>query len=245
MEGSRPCISGIARGCEGFYISNPSCRRTTRRLLLRVQQKRPVLTHVGVGEVAVLAGISYGIIGVSVVPFFVESTRQVPADSEEDEVGNVRWSVMAVLSCFPYLNYMGWVFAALDDEENAQMYWVFACLYAAPYVVDGLRLDGFTVLCLILCVIHTQIERVGKTEGVLVRRQLQDAGIKLLPQQQDAGIKLLPQQQEEKKNGAWLSSLLESTTDESDDDDSVRIQTELDAFDRKLSKLENEKSNRK
>eukprot|EP00889_Picochlorum_renovo_P003453 jgi/Picre1/30483/NNA_005847.t1 len=129
---------------------------------------------------------------------------------------------------------MGWVFAALDDEENAQMYWVFACLYAAPYVVDGLRLDGFTVLCLILCVIHTQIERIGKTEAGLVRRQLQDAG-----------VKLLAQQQQEKKKGAWLSSLLESrTTDESDDDDdAVRIQTELDAFDRKLNELENENSN--
>lgn len=237
MEGSRPCTSGISRGCERFYISNPSCRRTRQGLLLQVQQKSPVRTYVGLGEVAVLAGISYGIIGASVVPLFVESSGQVPADGEEDEVGNVRWSVMAVLSCFPYLNYMGWVFAALDDEEHAQMYWVFACLYAAPYVVDGLRLDGFTVLCLVLCVIHTQIERIGKTEAGLVRRQLQDAGIKLLPQQQE----------EKKEMGAWLSSLfLESTTDESDnddDDDAVRIQTELDAFDRKLSKLENENSN--
>ncbi|KAI8100735.1 hypothetical protein M9434_005126 [Picochlorum sp. BPE23] len=241
MEGSRPYTSGISRGCERFYISNPSCRRTTQRLLLQVQQKSPVRTHVGVGEVAVLAGISYGIIGASVVPLFVESTGQVPADGEEDEVGNVRWSVMAVLSCFPYLNYMGWVFAALDDEENAQMYWVFACLYAAPYVVDGLRLDGFTVVCLILCVIHTQIERIGKTEAGFVRRQLQDAGIKLLPQQQQ-------EEKKKKKKGAWLSSLLESrTTDESDDDDDavLRIQTELDAFDRKLNELENENSNSK
>lgn len=222
-------------GCKGCTLF---LRRTGHGIVGRREgRKRPVLANVGIGEVAVLAGISYGIIGASVIPLLGESGSV--EKEEEDEVGNIRWSVMGILSCFPYLNYMGWVFAALDDEEDAQMYWVFACLYAAPYVVDGLRLDGFTLLCLGLCVIHTQIERVGKTEGGLVRRQLQDAGMRLLPRQQ--------------KRTAWLSSLsstltllADESTDESndesngDDDDDVRIQAELDAFDKKLNILENE-----
>lgn len=88
----------------------------------------------------------------------------------------VRWSVMSILSCAPYVNYMAWVFAALDSSSSASFrstqdtwatkerdqsrtYWSLAALYALPYIVDGCRLDLFTLLSLSLGVVHVQVER--------------------------------------------------------------------------------------
>lgn len=96
-----------------------------------------------------------------------------PADDEDGFETAVRWSVMSVLSCVPYVNYMAWVFAALDssslfmlgdgeEPENKQVathYWILAAVYALPYLIDGFHLDTFTLATLSIGVLHVQIER--------------------------------------------------------------------------------------
>jgi len=61
------------------------------------------------------------------------------------------------------------VFGALYEEEGPTLYWVLSFLYFLPYVMDGFRLDGFTILTLCMGVLHMQIERIAQTEPVQVR----------------------------------------------------------------------------
>lgn len=48
-----------------------------------------------------------------------------------------------------------WIFAALESEKPAG-YWGLALLYALPWLTEGLRLDGFTVACLLAGAVHVQ-----------------------------------------------------------------------------------------
>ena len=106
----------------------------------------------------------------------VES-RSIQNGEDEGFETAVRWSVMSVLSCLPFVNFMAWVFAALDRddglEENEEIdafdyyYWVWAGLYLLPYVYsndagEGLffPMDGFRWLCVGLGVLHVQLERM-------------------------------------------------------------------------------------
>lgn len=50
-----------------------------------------------------------------------------------------------------------WVFAALEDEERARLYYWFAALYALPLLRNGFDFDGFSVAMLLVGVAHVQV----------------------------------------------------------------------------------------
>ena len=52
-----------------------------------------------------------------------------------------------------------WVFAALTEEDRAPIYWLFAALYAAPALHNGLGVDGLSLAATAACAAHIQLER--------------------------------------------------------------------------------------
>ena len=48
------------------------------------------------------------------------------------------------------------MFAALDDEESSTLYWTCALIYSLPYLANGLEVDGFALLTLLLGAAHVQ-----------------------------------------------------------------------------------------
>ncbi|KAK2076454.1 hypothetical protein QBZ16_000979 [Prototheca wickerhamii] len=75
---------------------------------------------------------------------------------------------MSILSFMPFLNPLAWVFASMDDEDNASLYRAYAILYTVPYLTDGFKLDSFVLLSIAAGVAHVQIERLAMTEPVEV-----------------------------------------------------------------------------
>eukprot|EP01026_Neomeris_dumetosa_P024012 TRINITY_DN2012_c0_g1_i4.p1 TRINITY_DN2012_c0_g1~~TRINITY_DN2012_c0_g1_i4.p1 ORF type:complete len:248 (-),score=17.55 TRINITY_DN2012_c0_g1_i4:238-981(-) len=81
-----------------------------------------------------------------------------------EEGDNIRWGVMGVVSCIPYMNWLSWIFGALDDENNKNLYFGFAFLYIFPYILEGLQLDQLIIFIIILNALHVQVERLAVTE---------------------------------------------------------------------------------
>ncbi len=57
-----------------------------------------------------------------------------------------------------------WIFAALDDPQSANRYYLFAALYALPILTEGLSFDSTLIAATILCALHVQVERVVSTQ---------------------------------------------------------------------------------
>ncbi|KAK9828117.1 hypothetical protein WJX81_006542 [Elliptochloris bilobata] len=85
---------------------------------------------------------------------------------EELEGEEVKWGVMTVISFIPLFNWLAWVFAAFDDPQRARLYYLFAAVYAVPSLRNGFTLDSFSIACLLLGIVHVQVERVAQTEAV-------------------------------------------------------------------------------
>lgn len=144
--------------------------RRVEKFVVRASVEEPLY---GLAQGVVAFGLMLGI-SVSALPLITghakerNERRYMGGYEGEMMEDNVRWSVMSVTSCLPYLNYLGWVFGALYEEEGPTLYWVLSFLYFLPYVMDGFRLDGFTILTLCMGVVHMQIERIAQTEPVQV-----------------------------------------------------------------------------
>lgn len=104
-------------------------------------------------------------IGISTLPLLTGAaksrTRTVDDTDEED---GVKWGVMTIISCFPLLNWLAWVFAAFDDEERAPIYYTNAFVYLLPWLSRGFELDRFSIACLLVGIAHVQVERIAQTE---------------------------------------------------------------------------------
>lgn len=68
------------------------------------------------------------------------------------------------LNCLPHCSLLlspfreqAWVFAALEDEENARTYYYLAALYALPLLRSGFDFDWFTITMLLAGVAHVQV----------------------------------------------------------------------------------------
>lgn len=62
------------------------------------------------------------------------------------------------MAIYVFFLMQAWVFAALDDEDDASsLYFTYAFLYAIPYVSSGLELDTFVALSIITGVAHVQV----------------------------------------------------------------------------------------
>eukprot|EP01025_Chloroclados_australasicus_P018176 TRINITY_DN19415_c0_g3_i3.p1 TRINITY_DN19415_c0_g3~~TRINITY_DN19415_c0_g3_i3.p1 ORF type:complete len:189 (-),score=15.52 TRINITY_DN19415_c0_g3_i3:168-734(-) len=103
-----------------------------------------------------ITGISF-----SGLRLLVENKNKIGVLEEGD---NIRWSVMAVISCIPLLNWLAWVFAAIEDETNKNVYYAFAAVYLTPWIMQGFDVDAWSVFILILGVMHVQVERLVQTE---------------------------------------------------------------------------------
>jgi hypothetical protein len=107
----------------------------------------------------------------------VERDRQVDKNERDSFETSIRWTVMTILSIFPYINYMGWVFAAVDASysllgtgpddkgedgysDEVLYYGSLALLYLIPYLIEGFRFDSFTVTTICMGAAHVQLERV-------------------------------------------------------------------------------------
>lgn len=77
-------------------------------------------------------------------------------------------SFAAPATCLPHSHFpphpstnsqhaQAWVFGALDDEQNASLYFAYAALYTAPYLTSGFRLDSFALLALAAGIAHVQV----------------------------------------------------------------------------------------
>lgn len=49
-----------------------------------------------------------------------------------------------------------WIFAALEDEELRQVYYLFAALYGLPMLSRGFSQDAFSIATVILGLLHIQ-----------------------------------------------------------------------------------------
>ena len=50
-----------------------------------------------------------------------------------------------------------WVFAAIDDEDQAAKFYVFAAVYALPLIRNGFHFDAFLVAAVLICAAHVQV----------------------------------------------------------------------------------------
>ena len=60
--------------------------------------------------------------------------------------------------CKPSLILQAWVFAAIDDEEQATKYYTFAAVYTLPLLRNGFTFDGFLAAAVLVCAAHVQVE---------------------------------------------------------------------------------------
>eukprot|EP01024_Parvocaulis_polyphysoides_P037921 TRINITY_DN33899_c1_g1_i1.p1 TRINITY_DN33899_c1_g1~~TRINITY_DN33899_c1_g1_i1.p1 ORF type:complete len:310 (+),score=32.89 TRINITY_DN33899_c1_g1_i1:217-1146(+) len=115
---------------------------------------------------AAFAGIS-----ISGLRLIVENGQKIGKLEEGD---NVKWSVMGVISCIPYLNYLAWIFGALEDEQNKNIYYAYAALYFLPWIKQGFEFDFWQVWILALGIVHVQVERLVITEPQQTSQKLEN-----------------------------------------------------------------------
>ncbi|KAK3273849.1 hypothetical protein CYMTET_17938 [Cymbomonas tetramitiformis] len=80
-------------------------------------------------------------------PFAVDG-----ADSDR-----LKWSLMGIMSCIPYLNETAWILGALYGEEPTL--YAYAVLYTLPYLHCGLQPDSLAFASVLACACQVQIER--------------------------------------------------------------------------------------
>ena len=102
------------------------------------------------------------------------------------EPEGIKWGAMSVVSFIPLVNWtvscnarlqawytsslcqlvlcklslilQAWVFAAIDDEEQATKYYAFAAVYALPLLRNGFTFDGFLAAAVLVCAAHVQVQ---------------------------------------------------------------------------------------
>lgn len=144
-----------------------------RRTSIRYQRQRirraPVSINalsandlLGVSATAVLATTLLAAVGYSALPLLRQRrTSNAEADPGDINDQDIKWTVMGIISCLPFVNWTAWIFGALDDPDVAPRYYLFAALYALPLLTEGLSLDGVLLGATALCALHVQVERVA------------------------------------------------------------------------------------
>ncbi|KAK9828215.1 hypothetical protein WJX74_003690 [Apatococcus lobatus] len=122
-------------------------------------------------DIGTAVGIS-GVLAWSALPLLTgqaadrNRTASTAAATDEEEGDGVKFGVMTVVGAIPLVNWSAWIFAALEDEELRQVYYLFAALYGLPMLSRGFSQDAFSIATVILGVLHIQVERVSRTEAV-------------------------------------------------------------------------------
>ncbi|KAJ7530619.1 hypothetical protein O6H91_14G010900 [Diphasiastrum complanatum] len=81
---------------------------------------------------------------------------------------DIRYAAMGIISFIPLFNWLAWIFAWLDTNE--QQYLIYAIIYLAPYLKTGLSLSPdeswLPVASVLVCIVHVQLEIAVKSEGM-------------------------------------------------------------------------------
>jgi hypothetical protein len=156
------------RATRGIRPQTPNGQRhCVKAALFDVDSTASLVLHAGVGSTILLAVA----VSLSTQRGAADRGAAVPRDAVDqfEFEDSVRWSVMTVLSLFPYLNFATWAFAAIDagaavgadaDEEEegeASYFWLLSGLYFVPYLVDGFQLDLFTLLTIAVGAAHVYV----------------------------------------------------------------------------------------
>lgn len=122
-------------------------------------------------DAAAFAAVTGGL-ALSALPLLTGKAAKQNANrpfNEDTEEENFLYSLASGIAILPYANWTAWVLRAFNEESNAALYYAIASAYAVPWVTHDLRLDGFTVLMLLLGAVHVQVERVAATQPVELR----------------------------------------------------------------------------
>ncbi|GIL97598.1 hypothetical protein Vretimale_3131 [Volvox reticuliferus] len=77
---------------------------------------------------------------------------------------------MGFISILPLFDWLAWVLAAINDEDRAALYCIYAALYGSPLLLRGLNWqDPWVLFMVALCVVHVQAERIAQTEPEALR----------------------------------------------------------------------------
>ena len=147
-------------------------RHCVQAALLGVDSTASLVLHAGVGFTMLLAVAA----SMSTPRGAADRGAAPPRDPVCDEFeDSVRWSVMTILSLFPYFNFVSWAFAAIDvvaavglgaeadseadseAREEATYFWLLSALYFTPYLIDGFQLDSFTLLTIAIGAAHVYV----------------------------------------------------------------------------------------
>ncbi|BDA48034.1 hypothetical protein COCOBI_11-2910 [Coccomyxa sp. Obi] len=154
----------------------PRQRRAHRRLIVPSALSTPVydvadygslLSTLFVGSVSLAIAVNIGISSLPLLTGAAKTSTGPTVDTDEED--GIKWGVMTIISCFPLLNWLAWVFAAFDDEERAPIYYTNAFVYLLPWLSRGFELDRFSIACLLVGIAHVQVERIAQTEPEIVQ----------------------------------------------------------------------------
>eukprot|EP00250_Pteridium_aquilinum_P014561 c22062_g1_i1 orf=259-1104(-) len=143
---------------------------------------------------------------------------------------DVRNGAMTIISFIPLFNWLGWVFAWLDTNE--QRYLLYASVYLAPYVRNGFSLSSdenwLLLLSYMACIGHVQLEISAQSGGLEFGNTFLQDGLRQLQKKGRSGF--LGNQS---KNFQESVSLDDEDANPLAEEDFSQI--ELSEFDKKLS----------
>ena len=164
------------------------CGRNTRRASVISSALTADLLSVGFFSAAT-AGLLYSVTPLLTGKAKQANQGKLDSYGETDaEPEGIKWGVMSVVSFIPLVNWtvscdaclqawytpslwqlvlcklsfilQAWVFAAIDDEEQAAKYYAFAAVYTLPLLRNGFTFDGFLAAAVLICAAHVQVKRL-------------------------------------------------------------------------------------
>ncbi|KAI5056685.1 hypothetical protein GOP47_0028503 [Adiantum capillus-veneris] len=159
-----------------------------------------------------------------------EEDQSLSASFGEDDVRN---GAITIISFIPLFNWLGWVFAWLDT--NDQRYLFYASVYLAPYVRTGFSFstdeNWLLILSYFACIAHVQLEVNSQSVGIESGKTFLQDGLRNLRQK----VKLELPGKKQARN--FHESLLSDHEDASPPVEEDFSQIELSEFDKKLSSM--------
>lgn len=87
----------------------------------------------------------------------------VPDASDETNGTDFAWGISGFISFLPFFNWLAWILPALQSNRSV-IYYSYAALYFYPLARNGFDLDWYSLVMLLACITHVQVERIARTE---------------------------------------------------------------------------------
>lgn len=181
-------LASRLRPADATRVLRRNCAPSKRAAVPFASSTRALLPQplAAVLDVAALAAVTGGL-ALSALPLLTGKAAKQNANrpfNEDSEEEDFLFSLASGIAILPYANWTAWVLRAFNEESNAALYYAIATAYAVPWVTHDLRLDGFTVLMLLLGAVHVQVDRVAATQPV----ELRVPGLSAIAQQLSSAI---------------------------------------------------------